>query len=572
MRLNVLKRTILLFFLLLAAGLAYLQLIKGPEYSRLSQNNRIKLIRLTPARGSIYDRNKRLVAGTRLMFNLAILPQELKDLENTIATLSSLTGISEEKLLREYKKNFFAPFIPVAVARDIPKETAIALESKEDDIPGLVIQTEPLRDYRYGVSTAHLLGYLGSITEEELEKLEGYGVRIRDLVGRSGLEEKHDEHLRGLPGGMQVEVNNRGHKVRVLGSREAQEGKELHLTIDIKLQNLIHDLLVDKDGSSIVMNVETGEILAMVNNPGFDPNVFIAAVNQKQEAREEVTELLRSREAPLLNRAISGVYSPGSIFKIIVAAAALEKEKITPQTTFSCPGRFRIGNRDFFCWDLDGHGTENIYSALAHSCNVFFYRMGLSLGADEITSFARKFGLGLPTGVDLPYETAGLVPSKAWKLKTQKERWYDGETANFSIGQGYLLATPLQMTRVVAAVANGGYLVKPHVVKSTKVSSKEKIGVKEETLEIIREGMRQVVEDVGGTGHNARVFGVEWAAKTGTAQAPKGKPHGWFAGFYPADDPRLAILVFLEHGGSGGQAPAKIAKNIIEYIKKEEGR
>ncbi len=572
MRLRVLKRLIFAFFLFLALALVYNQIFKGAYYLRLSQDNRIKLIRLAPSRGLIYDRRREIIAGTRLMFNAAILPQEVEDIQQALAKVSPIVEISKDKLSRQYKRNFFTPFLPVVVAHDIPKETAIALECREDEIPGLVIQTESLRDYPQGENAGHILGYLGSVREEELGPLQAYGLRIRDLVGRGGLEEEFDYYLRGQPGGMQVEVNNRGHKVGVLGKRPPLKGGDIQLTIDMQLQNFVSGLLKDKKGSCIVLNPQNGEILTMVSKPGFDPNLFIAALNGKSQASQKIEKLLHSREAPLLNRAISGVYPPGSIFKIAVAAAALETGKITPRTQFNCTGSFNVGNREFLCWNLDGHGSQDIYSGLAHSCNVFFYNLGLALGPDEISFFARKFGLGSPTGVDLPYESAGLVPSKSWKLKTHKERWYDGETANFSIGQGYLLTTPLQMARLVAVVANGGYLVKPHLVKKAGKGSlsfsRQNLDLNKETLGVIKEGMRQVVQNEGGTGHNARIGGVQWAAKTGTAQTARWASHGWFAGFYPLQEPQVLVLVFLEYGGSGGQVPAMIAKKIIEYIRK----
>jgi len=306
-----------------------------------------------------------------------------------------------------------------------------------------------------------------------------------------------------------------------------------------------------------------------VSEPGFDANLFIAALNGKLAAERRVKKLLNSKEAVLVNRAISGVYPPGSIFKIVIAAAGLETHNISPEARFECPGSFKVGRRQFFCWNLDGHGRQNLTEAITHSCNVFFYKLGLALGPQKIASFARKFGLGNTTGIDLPYESTGLVPSKGWKLKTYRERWYDGETANFSIGQGYLLVTPLQMAQVISAVANGGYLIRPHIVKTGGQKSgafRKRLALKKETLEIIKEGMRRVIDDEQGTGRQASISGVQWAAKTGTAQVSNRPPHGWFGAFYPFNEPRFSVLVFLEYGGSGGGTPATIARKIIKYI------
>jgi penicillin-binding protein 2 len=571
MRIKSLKKIIFAFFVLLTLGLAYNQLVKGDHFLQLSQNNRIKLVRLSAPRGLVYDRNNRVLAGTRLMFNVAILAQEVKDVQQILKKISPILNISRKELLRRFRNNFFAPFIPVVVAWDIPKEAAIALESQESDFPGLIIQTEALRSYQFGKALGHILGYVGSISEEELKRFKEYGLRHQDLLGRSGVEKQFDYYLRGHSGGMQVEVNSQGHKMRVLSLKQAQKGETLYLTIDAQLQKFIADLLEEKKGVCIVMNVHNGEILAMVSSPSFDSNLFIAGLNKKSKATRRIREMLNnSEDAVLVNRAISGTYPPGSIFKIIVAAAGLETNKINPKSKMHCSGSFKVGNRDFFCWNLEGHGMLNLTQAIAHSCNVFFYRLGLALGVEKLTSFAYKFGLGSATGIDLPYEAKGLVPSKIWKLKTVQERWYDGETANFAIGQGYLLTTPLQIARMISAVANGGYLVQPHIKmrlggEKAEVLRKN-IGLQKRTLEVIKNGMLQVICNDKGTGHRAYIPGIQWAAKTGTAQTTQGVSHAWFGGFFPFEQPQILVLVFLEHGGSGGETPAIIAKEIVKYI------
>ncbi|MFH1045446.1 MAG: penicillin-binding protein 2 [Candidatus Omnitrophota bacterium] len=571
MRIGLLKRITIALFLFLIASLAYNQVIRGPYYFQLSQNNRIKLIKMDAPRGFIYDRQGRVVAGLRLVFNVAVLPQEVEDIKKTIAAISPLAGVSESALMQYYKNNFFAPFLPVVILHDVPKEKAILLECQEFRIPGLLIQTQPLRNYPYGKSISHLLGYLGKITKEELRQLKEYGVWDRDILGRTGVEGQLDPFLRGQTGGRQIEVNNRGRQVRELGVKQPLPGEDLYLTIDAELQALIGRLMEGHSGACVVLDPRNGEILAMVSEPSFDPQIFVMALNNKTEAARTVSRYLSSGEGVLVNRAISGAYPAGSIFKIVVAVAGLETNAITPNSTTQCTGSIRVGNRSFNCWKLDGHGTENIYTALAHSCNVFFYRLGLALGPDKIALFARSFGLGERSGIDLSAEAAGNVPSKIWKLKTKKEKWYDGETANLAIGQGYLLVTPLQMARLIAAIANGGYRVRPHLVKKFEDKEtavvREKLALKPSTLEVIREGMRMVVQNDDGTGHRAYISGVQWAAKTGTAQAGTGTAHGWFGGFYPFHDPRLAIVVFLEHGGSGGDVPALIAREIVEYFR-----
>lgn len=576
MRIRLLEKLTLFLFLFLILTLGYNQILRGPYYSQLSQNNRIKLMRLAAERGSIYDRYGEVLADTKLIFNASVLPQEVTNIQQVINKISPVLGISSDKLLREYKKNLLAPFIPVVVAPDIPKETAIILECEESDIPGLIIEAKSQRNYPYNRNLSHILGYMGKISAEELPKEKTYGSQLQNkLTGKSGLENFFEQYLKGEDGGIQIEVNNRGHFVQVLGERPAKKGQDIYLTIDYQLQKYIEQLLEERKGVCIVMNPNNGQILSMASKPDFDPNLFIAAANGKREAQNIIQKILNSKDAPLLDRAVSASFSPGSIFKIVVGCAGLESGKISVNDKIFCPGSLDVGNRKFFCWKHDGHGEENIHSAIAHSCNVFFYNLGLSLGADKISSFARKFALGQPTGIELPYETKGFIPSRSWKIQKKKESWYTGDTANFAIGQGYVLTTPLQLARMVSAIANGGTLVHPHLV--TKVGEKlcplpepERLSFRKTTLQAIKEGMRQAIQREDGTAHKAEIANVQWAAKTGTAQTSSGFTHGWFTGFYPFETPSIVVIVFLEEGGSGGHLPALIAKEIVEYIRTKD--
>ncbi|MFH1244897.1 MAG: penicillin-binding protein 2 [Candidatus Omnitrophota bacterium] len=576
MRIKLLEKLTLLLFSSLILILGYNQILKGPYYSRLSRNNRIKLVRLAAERGSIYDRYGKVLADTKLIFNASILPQEVTNIQQVINKISPVLGISSGKLLREYKKNRLAPFIPVVIAPDISKETAIILECEESDIPGLIIEAKSQRNYPGNKSLSHILGYMGKISEEELPKEKTYGSQLQNkLTGKSGLENFFEQYLKGEDGGMQIEVNNRGHFVQVLGERPAKKGQDIYLTIDSQLQKYIEQLLEEHKGVCIVMNPNNGQILSMVSKPDFDPNLFIAATNGKLEAQNILQKILNSKDAPLLDRAVSASFAPGSIFKIIVGCAGLESGKISVTDKIFCPGSLEVGNRKFFCWKHDGHGEENIHTAIAHSCNVFFYTLGLSLGADKISSFARKFTLGQPAGIELPYENPGLVPSRSWKLQKKKAPWYTGDTANFAIGQGYVLTTPLQMAKMVSAIANGGTLIHPHLVtkigeKPCPLSEPERLAFKKTTLQAIREGMRQAVQREDGTAHKAEIADVQWAAKTGTAQTSSESTHAWFTGFYPFETPSIVVLVFLEEGGSGGHFPALIARQIVEYIRTKD--
>ncbi len=427
----------------------------------------------------------------------------------------------------------------------------------------MVIQTSPLRNYVYDSTACHVIGYLGHINKKELTKLRNYGYQRRDLIGRSGVEKYYDNYLKGKDGGSQLEVNNRGRQLRMLGIKEAVAGKDISLTIDIDLQVFIEESMGGHRGAIVVMDSTNGEILGMLSRPGFDPDMFVSGASPGA-----ISSFFKRSDFPLVNRAISGRYPPGSVFKVVVASAALDKEKINTRTHLGCKGSYTLGRRVFRCWKKKGHGSQNIREAIKNSCNVFFYQMGRIAGADNITEFAKKFGFGKSTGIDLPGEVSGLVPGRMWKMMSMRENWYEGDTVNFSIGQGYLLVTPLQIVRMMAASGNGGRLIRPHVVKRIDVvdaasPDPKPIRISKEALEIVKEGLDMVVNAERGTGRKARVKGLDIGGKTGTAQAGKDKTHAWFSGFSPVDDAKMAVVVFLEHGGKGGLSASKIAGEIF---------
>ena len=429
--------------------------------------------------------------------------------------------------------------------------------------------TRPTRYYHNGRAIAHVAGYLGEIGAEELKRLKPYGYKVRDLVGRTGLEKSFDLQLRGENGGTQVEVDHRGRMVRVMGHRSPKRGKDLRLTLDASLQEKASSLLAGRRGAVVAIDPETGEILAMTSYPAFDPNAFLDS-----KRKGEIKEWLQQQNSPFLNRAL-GAYTPGSIFKIVTASAALQRGKINPQTSFECEGFLRLGNHSFSCWNEEGHGPENLSQGLAHSCNVYFFHLGLLMGTEPIAEECHRWGLGKGAEVELSGEAPGLVPNRHWKWQVFHQPWYDGDTLNFTIGQGYLLMTPLQAARMVSAVANGGKLVKPYLVKqvgSVEVAHprSQTIGVSEGTLQAILEGLRRVIDDPTGTGQLALSSQVSIAGKTGTAETPNGAAHAWFVGFAPVENPKIAFAVFLEHGGGGGYAAAPIARQLVEYFIKDE--
>ncbi len=567
MRISKLRILVVAVFILVFLGLVHLQLIGYRHYQQLSQENRIRLIPIRARRGNIYDREGKLLATSRLSFNVSVVPDDIKDKSEVLEELSSILGVSTEELYKNLKNNALSPYTPTVIAEDIPKEKATTIEENIFRLQPLRIETQPLREYVYPEATAHILGYVSHLDRDELKRLRNYGYQPIDYIGRSGIEETYNSYLKGKNGGYQIEVDNRNRQLDILGHRAPEAGKDLYLNIDVELQNYIYSLIQDKKAAVCVMNPENGAVLAMVNAPSYNPNIFI---NPGKKESRLIGEIFLSNDYPLVNRSIQSPYPTGSVFKIVTAAGALETGTVNRYTQLKCDGSLKIGRRRFKCWYAPGHGQQTIIEAIKHSCNVYFYQVGLKLGVDNLSAYARKFGFGQKTGVDLPAEAEGLVPDRKWMKKEKNASWYPGNTANFAIGQGDFLATPLQILRMASVIANGGYLVRPQLVfrisdKEVFSERNEKIELNEETLNIIKEGMNQVVSE-RGTGLRARVKGLSIAGKTATAQTSGGKTHGSFTCFFPVDKPEFAMIVFLEHGGSGGFEAASLSRPIIEFI------
>ncbi|MBI4706975.1 MAG: penicillin-binding protein 2 [Candidatus Omnitrophica bacterium] len=558
---------IILIFIALAFGLVNLQVFHGVKYRQLSEKNCIRLFPQKGSRGKIIDRDGRVIVANRLSYDVLILPQNAKQREALLLKLSHLLGADYKDLKKAYREGLVSVSVPVTVARNINYKKAIALEELKFELPGMIIQPNPVREYFYGGLASHVLGYLNEIDRWRLTKLEDYGYKTKDIVGFGGVEEKYDYYLRQEEGGLSVEVDHRGRQVRLLGFRPPINGKDIQLTIDLRVQKIAENKLGKRKGSVILMEPFTGEIIAMASGPGFNPEVFIDKQNST------ISELFNNTDAPLLNRAIGCAYAPGSIFKSIIALAGLQERKINANTTYICQGKVLVGKKEFACWST--HGAQDLNSAIAHSCNSYFYKTGLLLGGDEIANYSSKFGLGKPTGFDLSYEIGGLLPSPLWKRLNKFQKWFDGDTANFSIGQGDLLVTPLQMARMTAVFANDGFLVTPHIVKSIAGKSpgnyskkNHPLNFKQQNLDLVKQGFKSVVSLSSGTGNVLSGLGVEVAGKTGTAQAPPGQPHAWFVGYFPYKGSKLVICVFLEHGGPGYYS-CVVAKEIIEEMSKE---
>jgi penicillin-binding protein 2 len=438
--------------------------------------------------------------------------------------------------------------------------------------PELEIEVGQRRLYRHRYQTAHILGYLGEVEESELAT-EGSTYRPGDLVGKKGLERRYESLLRGERGEQMVVVDSRGRRVEEIDRSPADAGQDLYLTLDLDLQQEAWGILEGRVGSIVALDPRQGDILAMVSSPSFDPNMFARRLRS-----EEWQALIENPDRPLQNRAIQNVYPPGSVFKMVMAMAALDRGFVDPdRTKVWCPGHSLIYNNVYRCWKAGGHGTVDLRRALEGSCNVYFHRLGQELEIDRIAETALRFGLGSKTGIDLEGEKGGLVPSQEWSERARRTPWYPGETISVATGQGPILVTPLQVAVMTAVFANGGYLVTPRLYRDASTPPPKDLGFSPEDLEVVREGLWKVVQGTQGTGYRAKVAGVEIAGKTGTAQVitqerrtdnddlpEKLRDHAWFTSFAPYDDPRLVVVIFVEHGGAGSSTAAPLARALYE--------
>jgi penicillin-binding protein 2 len=499
--------------------------------------------------------------------------EQTDNLDSSITRLSQLLQMDAAAIRERLSQKKGPQFRAVVVKADATEQDVAAIEARRLEQPEASVDPVPLRAYPLGQGAAHVLGRVGEITERQLES-EGYvGIEAGVTVGQAGVEAEHNRLLMGKDGLRRVVVNSRGVEVAEAERQSPVEGPSVSLTLDMNLQQAMEEAMGGRPGSAVALDPRNGEILAMVSLPSYDPNEFAKGI--EPAAWNAVS---KDPLTPLMNRVIQGQYSPGSSFKVMMSLAALQEGAITPQTKFHCPGFLNIYNTTFRCHKVEGHGSIDLRRAIALSCNVYFYNVGVRLGIDRIARYARLLGLGSPTGVDLPSETSGLIPDPDWKRKVYKDKWYPSETVSISIGQGGVLATPLQMARLAAVVANGGRLVKPHLIKAVAgvpVPPPEPadLGFHPSVVAAVRAGMVAVVEE--GTGRRAGVAGIAVGGKTGSAQvvtharfeadrkAHSVQPHGWFICFAPADKPTIAMAVLVEHGTAGGQSAAPVAGQIL---------
>jgi penicillin-binding protein 2 len=582
-RLFILRVGLLLVVALLGLRLWHLQIHEGPYYRDLSENNRTRLVLLEPARGLIYDRHGVLLANNVPSFSLYVMLEDVKDREFLIQQLTDLLGL-DPALVRKKMTAKGSKLIPRKIKDRMTLRDATLVESHRLDMPGVMIQVESQRNYPGGVTAAHLLGYVGEISADQLEKPEFLDLHQGSIVGQYGVEKSYDRHMRGMAGQKSVEVDALGHEKKASVVERPQAGNDLYLTIDVRLQKVAEDLLGEEQGAIVALDPNSGDILAMASRPGFDPNVLSRELTTKQWV-----EIVQDEGRPLNNRASQGQYPPGSTFKIPMAVAALETKTMSPSSTVFCNGGYQFGKRLYHDWKASGHGYVDLHNALVHSCDVYFYTIGQRMGIDVMAEFGKDFGLGKATGVELPSERSGIMPSTAWKQKAKNEQWLPGETISAAIGQGYVTVTPLQMASLVGTVANDGVNYRPRLVQAvmdrTSGNLQElpavprgKINAKPETFRVIKDALADVVTK--GTATKAKSSVVTIGGKTGTAQVAalrtgpeenipkKFRDHAWFVAFAPVESPKIAVAVLAEHMGHGGAAAAPLAKEVIEtYMK-----
>ena len=569
-RIKILWVVIVCSFLILLARIAWLQLIEGERYLRISKNSRLQLLPLPCTRGLILDRNGKKLTHNEASFSVGVIPSNVSNPDHLLDRLVIILKL-DKKAIPERIRRAPNPFKPVVLKKNVGMSTVTFLLEREEEFPGVVIIAQPVRTYLYGGLASHLLGHLGEVNQAELSLSSGYGIELGDLVGKMGVEKVCNRYLQGEKGGKQIEVDAHGRALRTISEKDPIPGHNVYLTIDLRMQEIAEKELGERKGVVLIGDPYTGGIFALVSYPGFDPNLFSWGISESEWNR------LRDEPLhPLENRATRGEYPLGSTIKVITASAALEEGIISKEDTFFCGGNFTIGNRVFKGWKEEGHGEINLEEAIIHSCNVYFYQLGLRLGVKRIIRYARLFGLGKPTGIDLESEKPGFLPTPDWKKRRKGEAWYGGDTVNLSIGQGYILVTPVQMLKVISVIANGGYLIKPYLIKKIvgprgnlikefQPQKMERVPLSSATLNFLRRSLRGVVRE--GTGWRAENKTVEISGKTGTAELSEGeKPHNWFMGYASSTHLRLAIVVLVENREEDIQIAPQIAGKIFSQI------
>jgi len=528
---------IIIGFAIIMIRLWQLQILQGSELRQISESNRLRIIGVPAPRGIIFDRNNLPLVKNTTYFSASVIPKEFES--KNIPSLSKLLDLPEDELSAKIAKRSQNPFAPLKLKEGLSFDEVSFIEARRSDYPGLIIDVELSRHYIYGSAGSHLIGYLGKLTPAQSKDPEFRDVPPDAFIGQWGVERMFDKSLRGTAGQRVIEVDALGHEIRLLQENNPIKGKDLTLSLDIALQYEAEKAFDGKTGALVALNPNTGAVLGLVSSPSFDPNKFVKGISY-----DEWQSLTEDAKIPLLNRAVQSQYPPGSTFKIITAIAGLEEGVINNETKVSCTGGINVGKWRFGCWKKTGHNIVSVHKAIVESCDVYFYEVGNRLGIDKINSYALMLGLGEETGLAVGREKKGLIPSSKWKMDTKKEPWYLGETFISAIGQGYVSTTPVQMAVMMSAVANNGTVYKPSILKGSTPEIVKKANIRPETLEIVKDGLKGVVNEPGGTGHASRSNTILIGGKTGTAQvvgirkdskdlAEKHRDHAWFVAYAP---------------------------------------
>ena len=548
----------------IGSRLAYLQLIQGERNRELAEDNRILLLPRRPARGTIFDRNGEILVGSRLSHSVSIwpiaLPKGEEEKAQVIERLAQILDVPVEEINERLAQSSYNLNKSVPISRGVSSAQTTALAEYDQELPGVRVEAEAVRNYPRGDLASHVLGYTGELNAEELEarKEQEGDYRLGDVIGKMGLEMALEPTLRGVWGGQQVEVDSSGNVLSVIGEKPSKSGQDVQITLDLELQKAAEKAIGDKIGAIVAIDPRDGAVRAMVSRPTFDPNIFSTRITQAQW--EQITK----NGYPLVNRAMRA-YAPASTFKVITTTAGIESGKFAPNTVLPTYAFLNIGGIQFWDWNNAGFGPLNFQGAMAWSSDTFFYQIGRSVGEKSLQKWMRAYGLGELTGIELGFEEdEGLVPTEEWKRRVLDEPWYLGDTINASIGQGNVLATPLQIAVMFAAVANGGYRVTPHFVMNSENAPKTAVGLQDSTVQVLKEGLRQVVSNgTGGAVNDPKLPPI--AGKSGTAEAPPGENHTWFGAYGPYEDPEIVVVAFGEHsGGGGGSVAAPMVKQVLD--------
>ena len=569
-------------FATLATSYWYTQIVRGDYYFTQSENNRIRSVRINAPRGYVLDRNGAILVDNEPAYTLHLYRREAKNLASSIDMAAQVLKLPRDQVKARVDRGLRDPeFLPITIAENLGIDEVAAVEARAPEHPEFAITVSQRRLYTRGAAAAHVLGYLSEASLDQVKAAEN-GYRLGDWIGQKGIEGAYEGLLAGVNGERRVIVDSHGREMAEERRVEARPGQNLFVTLDLGLQQIAEDYFKDKVGSAVALDPRTGEILALVSSPAYDPNWFTRRVTAK-----EWNGLLTDGNHPLQNRAIQNAFSPGSTFKIYLAYGALAEGLVDPEQTIFCPGYATFYGRTFRCHKKGGHGTVNLRNAIKMSCDVYFYNLGRRLGIERIAEIAKAFGFGSPTGVDLPFEKSGLVPSEEWAVEKRHARWYPSETISVSIGQGPVLVTPLQQARALSALIEDGRLPTPHLFlasqephsgKRLRYTSETRTGLvlDQHKLDLVKNGMWAVLNEPGGTAYGSRIPGLETGGKTGTTQVvghdttikagadrKKLADHAWFVGFAPVDDPQIVVAIFVENGGHGNLAAAPLAKMLF---------